>query len=104
MMEMAVTTTLLVDLLMLTAFNAVVKIFTIFVKWRILCPHTGAVCFFGNGSCVLHLQCSVEQHGGEDQDEVEDGQDAAYLTNLQLFCSVVQSFGLSKWNISRKQY
>ena len=37
-------------------------------------------------SCVSwgHLHGSVEQHGGEDEDDVEDGQDAAHLTNLQL--------------------
>ena len=31
----------------------------------------------------LHLHGPVQQHDGEDEDGVEEGQDAAYLTNLQ---------------------
>ena len=31
----------------------------------------------------LHLHGPVQQHDGEDQDGVEDGQDAAYRANLE---------------------
>ena len=36
----------------------------------------------------FHLHGPVQQHDGEDEDGVQEGQDAAYLTNLLLldFC------------------
>ena len=35
--------------------------------------------------CLLHIHGPVEQHGGKDQQGVQQGQDAAYRANLKRF-------------------
>ena len=56
-----------------------------FIKsWRILQFFFHSALFLGGLCGKLHIQGPVEQHGGEDKEDEDDGQDAAYLTNLKM--------------------
>ena len=63
----------------------VLSFLTFLIEWRILLvdPPPPVLLVIVFSLCHLHLHGHVQQHDGEDEDGVEEGQDAAYLTYLQ---------------------